>query len=176
MTNEPKTIHAFSGTQGTGKTTAVFVLAAHLKRAHPGKEIGIVREVAKHCPYPVLSKEHNRVNEISQRWIFAAQMATELETAARYDIVVCDRTVIDCIAYTMAGGFHTLAAAMMAMARMHMSTYDHIYVMRPIDKMETPADDGFRNLNNDIRNKMDMYLIEIYKQMHIKIKYGCKWS
>lgn len=176
MTDKTKTVHAFSGTHGTGKTTAVFTLASYLKRARAGSEIGIVREVARHCPYPIVDRKNDTVNELAQKWIFATQMATEIETRARYDIVICDRTVIDCIAYTMAGGLHDLAAVMMAMARQHMDIYDYIYVMRPFDAMETPADDGLRNLNNDLRKKVDAYLIEIYKKLRIKIKYGCEWA
>lgn len=162
-------IHAYTGTHGTGKTTAVYALAARLKREHPGSEVGIVCETARWCPYPVLGRESAWVRDTSQRWIFAAQQRAELDASARYDIVVCDRTICDCIAYTKAGGLEHLARSMMDLAQHHVGIYDHVYLRR-MDPARSAADDGFRSRDEGLRGKVEACLIEIYHRLGVEVR------
>lgn len=84
---------AFVGSHGVGKTTLCFDLAARLKRLDLG--VDIVREVARACPLPI-----NRDTTVeAQAWILHSQIAQELEAAARNEVVVCDRSVLDNYAY-----------------------------------------------------------------------------
>lgn len=47
-------IIAFTGTNGTGKTTPAYREATRLCIAQPGKRIGIILETAAaKCPYPI---------------------------------------------------------------------------------------------------------------------------
>ncbi len=87
---------AFVGTHGVGKTTLCFDLASQLKRLDLGVEI--VKEVARRCPLPI--NEDTTLD--AQAWILHTQIAEELEAAARYEAVICDRSVLDNYAYLVA--------------------------------------------------------------------------
>ena len=154
-------IVAFSGTHGTGKTTAVYSCAAMLKRRNQRAEVGIICEVARRCPLPIVRRGCSAVNPDAQRWIFTSQMAEEITAMKRYDLVVADRTVVDCIAYTRAGGLHELARAMMTMAGEHMHVYREIY-FKPAADCRYCADDGLRNLDEDFRLRVEREMLEIY--------------
>ena len=161
-------IVAYSGTHGTGKTTAVYTRAAKLKREFPQAEVGIVCETARLCPYPVVGRENPRPVTAAQRWIFAAQQQAELSAAARYDIVVCDRTVVDCIAYTMAGGLERLARSMMDLACHHVADYYEVLLCR-MDARHA-ADDGFRALDESFRKRVEDCLIDIYHRLGVEVR------
>lgn len=154
-------IFAMSGTHGTGKTTSVYDLAGRMKRSNPRAEVGILCEVARRCPLPIVRRGCSAVNPDAQRWIFTSQMAEEITAMKRYDLVVADRTVVDCIAYTRAGGLHELARAMMMMAGEHMHVYREIYFKRAAD-CRYCADDGLRNLDDDFRLRVEREMIETY--------------
>ncbi len=84
---------AFIGTHGVGKTTLCFELAAALKRLDLG--VDLVKEVARSCPLPI-----NRDTTVeAQNWILHTQVAQEIELAAAFDAIVCDRAVVDNYAY-----------------------------------------------------------------------------
>lgn len=87
---------AFVGTHGVGKTTLCFDLASQLKRLDLGVEI--VKEVARRCPLPI--NEDTTLD--AQAWILHTQIAEELEACARYEAVICDRSVLDNYAYLVA--------------------------------------------------------------------------
>lgn len=87
---------AFVGTHGVGKTTLCFDLASQLKRLDLGVEI--VKEVARRCPLPI--NEDTTLD--AQAWILHTQIAEELEASARYEAVICDRSVLDNYAYLVA--------------------------------------------------------------------------
>jgi len=84
---------AFIGTHGVGKTTLCYGLAARLKRRDVG--LDIVHEVARRCPLPI----NSATTEAAQRWILHTQIAEETVAAARYPVVICDRSVLDNYVY-----------------------------------------------------------------------------
>lgn len=84
---------AFMGSHGVGKTTLCFDVAARLKRLDMA--VDLVKEVARACPLPI-----NKDTTLeAQSWILHTQIAEELAAAARYEVVVCDRSVLDNYAY-----------------------------------------------------------------------------
>ena len=87
---------AFVGTHGVGKTTLCFDLAAHLKRLD--LNIDLVKEVARRCPLPI--NEETTLD--AQLWILHSQVAEEIAAQALYEVVVCDRSVLDNYAYLVA--------------------------------------------------------------------------
>lgn len=87
---------AFVGTHGVGKTTLCFDLAAQLKRLDLG--VDIVKEVARRCPLPI--NEETTLD--AQAWILHTQIAEEIEASSQYEVVVCDRSVLDNYAYLVA--------------------------------------------------------------------------
>ncbi len=87
---------AFVGTHGVGKTTLCYDLAAHLKRLD--LNIDLVKEVARRCPLPI----NEQTTLDAQLWILHTQVAEELAAMAMYEVVVCDRSVLDNYAYLVA--------------------------------------------------------------------------
>ena len=84
---------AFIGTHGVGKTTLCFELAAALKRLD--LSVDLVKEVARACPLPI----NRDTTDAAQNWILHSQVAREIELAGAYDMIVCDRSVVDNYAY-----------------------------------------------------------------------------
>jgi nicotinamide riboside kinase len=84
---------AFIGSHGVGKTTLAFGLAARLKARDVSLEV--VHEVARRCPLPI----NESTNLAAQSWILSTQVAEELVAAARYPVVLCDRSVLDNYVY-----------------------------------------------------------------------------
>lgn len=87
---------AFVGTHGVGKTTLCFDLASQLKRLDLG--VDLVKEVARRCPLPI----NEQTTPDAQSWILHTQIAEELAAAASYEVVICDRSVLDNYAYLVA--------------------------------------------------------------------------
>lgn len=87
---------AFVGTHGVGKTTLCFDLAANLKRLDLA--VDLVKEVARRCPLPI--NEETTLD--AQLWILHSQVAEEISAMASYEVVVCDRSVLDNYAYLVA--------------------------------------------------------------------------
>lgn len=167
--NKAGSVYAFTGTHSTGKTTAVRALRKEMALNFPGQTVGVVREVARDCPYPVVGLGNSRPDPVSQQWIFHQQASAELAAISRYDIVICDRTVCDCIAYTLAGGLYGLAASFLSLARWHVSIYDRVYFRRAKADVP-PEDDGFRNLDNDFRLRVEACLLEVYHRLGVKVE------
>ena len=86
---------AFIGTHGVGKTTLCYGLAARLKARDVSLEI--VHEVARRCPLPI----NEATTVAAQAWILHTQIAEELVAAARYPVVLCDRSVLDNYVYLL---------------------------------------------------------------------------
>lgn len=84
---------AFIGTHGVGKTTLCFELAAALKRLD--LSVDLVKEVARACPLPI----NRQTTALAQQWILHTQIAKEIDLAAHFEAIVCDRSVVDNYAY-----------------------------------------------------------------------------
>jgi nicotinamide riboside kinase len=84
-----------TGTHGTGKTALAHSLVDNLKELD--FNAGYIREFVHDCPLPVGTEKEN--SAAAQTWILCRQLIEELEAAHKYDILVCDRTVIDNYAY-----------------------------------------------------------------------------
>lgn len=86
---------AFIGSHGVGKTTLCYGLAARLKAADAS--LDVVGEVARRCPLPI-----NRSTTLAaQSWILHSQIAEEIVAGSRYDVVICDRSVLDNFIYLL---------------------------------------------------------------------------
>ena len=114
---------AFTGSHGTGKTTSVFEYAHKMKLEFSNKRTGIFHENAARAPKGLFNKKGTKE---SQLWIFTNQLRSEIELTNIYDIVVCDRTVLDPIAYAIYIGFQDLANKMFDLSLDHLSSYDMI--------------------------------------------------
>ena len=86
---------AFIGAHGVGKTTLTYGLASRLKARDVALEV--VVEVARRCPLPL----NEGTTVAAQSWILHTQIADEVAAAARYPVVLCDRSVLDNYVYLL---------------------------------------------------------------------------
>ena len=135
---------AFIGTHGVGKTTLCFEVAARLKRLDLA--VDLVKEVARGCPLPI-----NRETTLeAQAWILHSQIAQEIAAAARYQVVVCDRSALDNYAYLVeqVGRRPELDA----LVRSWMGTYQGLFKV-PI--LSPPSFDGTRDTSATFQAEVD---------------------
>jgi nicotinamide riboside kinase len=135
---------AFVGSHGVGKTTLCFGLAARLKASDSSLEV--VGEVARRCPLPI----NQSTTLAAQAWILHTQIAEEIAACARYDVVVCDRSVLDNFVYLLlASGpqpdLETLVASWT-------KTYD-LLVHVPV--LAAPRPDGLRSTDPSFQRAVD---------------------
>jgi len=128
---------AIMGAHGTGKTTLSYQMAAVVKKECPNKRVGLLGEVVRSCP---LMKEANV--ERFQTWTFHSQIAREIEADQRNDILICDRTALDSLAYSLVDGLPGIIELYLPVAIKWMQTYGQIYFLRP--NGQAIADDGVR--------------------------------
>lgn len=147
---------AITGTFGTGKTTQLFGQAAELKQKFPNKSIGIIQEIARYCPFPV----NEKASLDTQVWIFGTQLKTEIEYALKYDIIICDRTIIDSLAYSYAIGLGREADLMLKLGLEYLKTYDKIY-FRTIAQNNYLVDDGFRSMDREFQKSVENWIMNI---------------
>ena len=141
---------AFIGTHGVGKTTLCFDVAARLKRLDLA--VDLVKEVARGCPLPI-----NRETTLeAQAWILHTQVAEEIAASARYQVVVCDRSVLDNYAYLV----HRVGRRpeYEELVRTWMLTYDGLFKV-PI--VEEPSFDGTRDTSRNFQSEVDQVIDEL---------------
>ncbi len=149
------------GTHGTGKTTYAFQLAYILKK-DSGSDVCIIDEVARKCPYPI----NGNTTAIAQRWIFHMQFLHEIEAERLHDIVICDRTVLDNMAYAKRAGFSFLVDAYLPIAIDWMNTYDKIIFLCPSFPL---VDDGVRDIDPIFQEDIDTILAGWIQEYSIPI-------
>jgi nicotinamide riboside kinase len=144
---------AFIGTHGVGKTTLCFELAAALKRLD--LSVDLVKEVARGCPLPI----NRETTRDAQNWILHTQVAREIELDAGFDVIVCDRAVVDNYAYMVhAEGRRPEIEPFIGQ---WMATYD-LLVKVPV--ITPPSFDGTRDTSVEfqlvIDNLIDQLLVD----------------
>ena len=156
---------AFTGTHGVGKTTSCFELAHRMKLEHQNERVIVICENASHSPYPINKKTTHK----SQLWIYTSQLALELEYEAKYDIVICDRTIVDAIAYTAVAGRKALTNAMMLLATQHIRGYDRV-IMKLLANNQYQKEDGVRDQDTEFRVKVEEELKKLYGMLSVKVE------
>lgn len=147
---------AFIGTHGVGKTTLCFDVAARLKRLDLA--VDLVKEVARACPLPI-----NRDTTLdAQAWILHTQIAHEIAAAARYQVVICDRSALDNYAYLVqqVGRRPELDG----LVRSWMTTYDGLFKV-PI--LSPPSFDGTRDTSATFQSDVDQVIDGLLKALEV---------
>jgi nicotinamide riboside kinase len=147
---------AFLGSHGVGKTTLCFDVAARLKRLD--MSVDLVKEVARSCPLPI-----NRDTTLeAQAWILHTQVAEEIAAASRYEVVVCDRSVLDNYAYLV----HQVGRRPEydELVRAWMRTYDGLFKV-PI--IAEPSFDGTRDTSATFQAEVDQVIDELLQALGI---------
>ena len=144
------------GTHGVGKTTLCYDLAAALKKR--GVVVDMVKEVARLSPLPI-----NRQTSLeAQLWILTTQIAEEIRSASRHDVVVCDRSVLDNYAYLV------LAVSrqrwLEPLVNRWMKGYD-LLIKVPI--VGRPSSDGVRDTDELFMRSIDRLVDELLAERHL---------
>ncbi|MEU0537081.1 AAA family ATPase [Amycolatopsis tolypomycina] len=118
---------AICGTHYTGKTTLCHEVVSRLLRR--GISVAFAAEPSRTSRYLAAGIR----GFATQLELFAGTISTEVEAARSSDIVICDRSLLDVLAYTDALGdpgtrYHVnLRDAMTAFADVYMKTYDGVF-------------------------------------------------
>lgn len=149
---------AYTGSHGCGKTTAVFKEAYNKKLENPNKIINILTEASRECPFPI-----NRKSTInSQKWIFYTQLKKELEQEQNCDILICDRTIVDVLAYSDVMNFKEFVYLIYPIVVNHIITYDCIYFLT-IKNNDYHYVDGIRDTDLEHRKHIEDRLLYYYE-------------
>jgi len=149
---------AFVGTHGVGKTTLCFDLAAQLKRLDLG--VDIVKEVARRCPLPI--NEDTTLD--AQAWILHTQIAEEIEAASQYEVVVCDRSVLDNYAYLVARSGRQ--PELEPLVRHWVRGYHALF---KVPVTGAPAFDGKRAVSLTFQQQIDGIIDDLVQQLGVTV-------
>ena len=149
---------AFVGTHGVGKTTLCFDLAAQLKRLDLG--VDIVKEVARRCPLPI----NEDTTYDAQAWILHTQIAEEIAAAADYEVVICDRSVLDNYAYLVARVGRR--AELDPLVGEWVRSYDALFKVPVLD---APSFDGTRAVSRDFQVEIDVIIDQLVRAFGVNV-------
>jgi nicotinamide riboside kinase len=148
---------AYTGSHGTGKTTKAFTKALEYKKT-TNYNIFVLQEIARYSPFPI-----NKIStEMSQLWIFSEQLRQELELSTKYDLIICDRTILDTLAYCVYLRYDSLVEQLKPFVFQYLNTYDKIIYSEPDDNYLIA--DGIRDIDKTFRDKIDQNLKALYKE------------
>lgn len=139
-----------TGSHGVGKSTLSFLLAAHLKLKYRDKSVKVIEESIRD-----VSKIFNGVLNTPefQKYVILDSICNEIKQLQSHQIVICDRTSIDPLVYGMMFGVK-LSDEFTTLAVNNLNTFTKIIYIKPDN---TPiVDDGFRMLDVEDRNKIDL--------------------
>lgn len=149
---------ALIGSHGVGKTTLAYGLASRLKRRDINLEV--VHEVARQCPLPL----NDQTTALAQSWILHTQVAAEILAQSRYDMVICDRSVLDNFVYFKLAA--DPAEGISAFVTEWISTYD-LLVYVPI--IDPPRADGIRAVGRQFQQTVDRILEQEIEDRNLDI-------
>jgi predicted ATPase len=149
---------AFVGSHGVGKTTLCFDLASQLKRLDIG--VDLVKEVARRCPLPI----NEETTPDAQAWILHTQIAEEMEAAASYEVVVCDRSVLDNYAYLVARVGQR--PELDPLVRSWIRSYDALF---KVPVLHAPSYDGTRAVSRNFQMEIDATIDELISTFGVDV-------
>ena len=134
--------YAVSGRDHTGKTTICHAVTARLRAG--GVDAQMVDEQSRRS----VALAEGRREVATQLDLFARTVVVELEVARATEVVVCDRSLVDILAYTdllpppADHAEAAMCAAMDAFAEHYLATYDAIFL--PAWRFAASGDDPLR--------------------------------
>lgn len=150
-------------THGTGKTTLSYIIAGELKkRGLKVKPIGEIATQAIESGIPI-----NKGTTLeAQAWILHKQCINEIESQIHnYEVIVCDRTVIDNYVYLEKAVGRKQEYLQMVLNHLQLYPYNKIYLL-PMT-ME-PTADGIRELDTVFQMEIHNRLLRLLTEFKIK--------
>lgn len=121
---------ALIGTSSVGKTTLIKKLEKELKTSSPNKKIAVVREAARY--YFESKKVRKPFSYINQRNIQGLAKKFEKKIHRKNpDIIICDRSVLDAVAYVRTLGKDNEWKKLLETVKDWLKTYDHFFLLDP---------------------------------------------
>lgn len=157
-----KNIIAFSGTHGSGKSTAAYILASQMKMS--GYSVVVLDELARECPLPI-NKESDA---LTQYWILSAQIKKEIKLMSKYDYVIADRSIFDTISYAVT--LNLINIDHDDILSSYVKNYYHSIFLLDPDGFDYQFDDGIRDLDSVFRYDIYVTLRKLYDKFNIKYK------
>ena len=149
------------GSQGTGKTTAIYQLGADLKKE--GLDVFLLTEVARSCPFQI----NEATTRKSQLWIMGKLITRE--QSSKGQILIGDRTLLDVFAYSYRVD-PEFFEPFKPFIKKYMETYDIVFYLFPNDRFL--VDDGFRSTSKKFRDEIDKILKELINELNINVTFG----
>lgn len=160
-----------TGTHGIGKTSLAHSLIGELKER--GYKAGITSEHERQCPLPVGTENRNSLD--AQAWIIGKQFIEEVELAKKFQVVVCDRTMLCNYAYFLWNlrkmpimKSHPVVLAVNGLVNAWIKTYDYLFKLE-MPEEKTLAKDGFRSTSLKWQKEIDETINEIIKEKNLKV-------
>jgi nicotinamide riboside kinase len=119
-----------------------------------------VKEVARRCPLPI--NEETTLD--AQEWILHTQVAEEIAAQAMYEVVICDRSVLDNYAYlvTRVGRRPSLDA----LVGDWIKGYDALF---KVPVTEAPSFDGKRAVSRSFQLEIDATLERLIEAFSVDV-------
>jgi len=155
-------IKSFSGAHGTGKTFSMSRLFMQEKLQNPTKMITELHENLVFCPHPI----NLEATREGQAWVFTDQATKEIELLAKFDIVINDRSIVDCLGYSAYHGFNDLVDSLIGFAKLRLAFYRKI-IFIPINSSENRLyADGLRDASNKgFQLGVQEHLLNVYRSI-----------
>ncbi len=159
-----------SGTHGTGKTTIAYNIATKLRME--GKNVVVVDEQARMCPFPINAKG----TLDTQLWMISRQILDELERQDKFDVVICDRTLVDFYCYGMyslevnnPSEAHILRQFWAGM-KSHISNKYSLVLIPDPQIFQFQINDGVRDMGIEFRESIHHRILAAYSEINVDAK------
>jgi len=155
-------IIGITGTHGVGKSYFAFEEALRQKDLNPIAKITLIEEQGiLDNPFPINKRAQNE----SQMWVMCAEMMQHFLNYAnkKIDLIITDRTIFDCIPYSMVNGL-PFAKALYDITKHFGYMYKKIYILDP-RKRKYVFDNGIRSVDKNYRSEVHEKFIELFKRL-----------
>lgn len=155
---------ALVGTSCVGKTTLFLELSSELKEKYKNKKIITVPEAARF--YFENKRVRRPFSYINQRNIqdLAIHFEKKVEQC-KPDIIICDRSVLDAIAYVKTKGTEKEVARLLKRVTKWLTTYNHIFLLSPKGiKYET---DHIRKEDSQLRELFHISFLNLLEKLNL---------
>jgi nicotinamide riboside kinase len=165
---------AIEGTHGTGKTTLAHALTARLKREH--HHAAQAGESARESPFLETVVVHGRgaMDISAELHIFASQIVREQLQARHLELLVCDKSVVNVLAYArlvLAREDPTttrLLAAMHDFCRSYVALYDVAFLVSDRYELGRTAD-PYRPRDGVLRDAVERELVAVCAEVGLSV-------